>query len=455
MQNSQCQAGARLKSADIALNHPQRSSVRAKSSFAFVSPHDPQDWFRNIGPMSLPVVEGAVSPPTTCVEMMNSARVQMLAEVARVEAAMPSPVIKMEDTPPPPPVTGANCAPVGDATLRALRGSSQGHRLGGLQPTGSSVNTVSRALTAPVSASLKRPYKDADEGSKNDKGTKRHKHGYYTKVLSLGQAPTPNPDTKYLTSLLQNRTLTLCLQPPLKKGELIGIPKTHEFRISQAGLIQHETLSALGYPRALPLSLHDQDICGGDGPIMRTVRGQLLEDVWSGLSKQMKFGFARQLHNLLSKMRTQANPAGNMVGSVHSGQYTLLLDKHAEHTYYAIRTKPTQKQFMALLMSTLYDTVPNQVAQALISQFRTSYDTVLTHGALCPRNIVVCNDTIAWIVGWDCAGHYPAWWEYVRFFEARTAEKNSDWYGYARDIFDDEFTTELAAYQGLGRCQQP
>ncbi|KAJ4124422.1 hypothetical protein NW754_000119 [Fusarium falciforme] len=404
--------------------------------------------------MSLPVVEGAASPPTTCVEMMNSARAQMLAEVARVEAAIPPSVIKIEDSPPPPPpVTGANCAPVGDASLRALRGSSQGHVLGGLQRAGSSANIGPRALTAPVSASLKRPHRDTDGGAKNDKGIKRHKSGYYTKVLSLGQAPSPNPDTKYLMSLLQNRTITLCLQPPLKKGELIGTPGTHEFRISQAGLIQHEALSALGYTRALPLSLHDQDICGGDGPIMRTVRGQLLEDVWSGLSKQMKFGFVRQLHHLLSKMRTQGK--GNTVGSVHSGQYTLLLDKHAEHTYYAIRTKPTQKQFMALLMSTLYNTVPNQVAQALISQFRTSYDTVLTHGALCPRNIVVCNDTIAWIVGWDCAGHYPAWWEYVRFFEARTSEENSDWYSYARDIFDDEFTAELAAYQGLGRCQQP
>ncbi|KAM0420912.1 hypothetical protein ACHAPT_011301 [Fusarium lateritium] len=407
--------------------------------------------------MSLPVVVGTGTPPTTCVEMMNSARAQMLAEVARVEAAMPPPVVKIEDSP-PPPVTGANCAPVGDASLRALRGSSQGHGLRGLRPTdSSSVNIGTRALTAPASASLKRPHGDADNGAKNDKATKRQrqKSDYYAKVLSLGQAPSPNPDTKYLMSLLQNRTLTLCLQPPLKKGELISMPRTHEFRISEAGLIQHETLSALGYTRALPLSLHDQDICGGDGPIMRTVRGQLLEDVWSGLSKQMKFGFARQLRNILSKMRNQAKTPGTKVGSVHSGQYTLLLDKHAEHTYYAIRTKPTQKQFMALLMSTLYDTVPNQVSQALISQFRTSYDTVLTHGALCPRNIVVCNDTIAWIVGWDCAGHYPAWWEYARFFEARTAEENSDWYNYAQDIFDDEFTVELAAYQGLGRCQQP
>lgn len=138
--------------------------------------------------MSLPVVEGATSPPTTCVEMMNSARAQMLTEVARVEAAMPPPVIKIEDSPPPPPpVTGANCAPVGDASLRALRGSSQGHVLGGLQRAGSSANIGPRALTASVSASLKRPHRDTDGGAKNDKGIKRHKSGYYTKVLSLGQ----------------------------------------------------------------------------------------------------------------------------------------------------------------------------------------------------------------------------------------------------------------------------
>ncbi|UKZ78424.1 hypothetical protein TrVFT333_006164 [Trichoderma virens FT-333] len=58
------------------------------------------------------------------------------------------------------------------------------------------------------------------------------------------------------------------------------------------------------------------------------------------------------------------------------------------------------------------------------------------------------------ILGWDSGGWYPEWWEYVKFFEARTAPENQDWYDYARDIFVETFPNELVAYQGIARCQR-
>lgn len=270
-------------------------------------------------------------------------------------------------------------------------------------------------------------------------------------------APLPDDSTHYLTSLLRNRNLNLCLQAaPNKKNDAPGKPKTYTFLISNAGMVQHEKLSMLGHTRVLPLSLHDQDISSSDGAITRTVIGELLEDVWPRLTKSDKYSYARQLRNLLHKMRNESKQGPNYpLGSIESGTYSLLQDKHPDHTYYAIRPSPSQKQFMALLMSTLYESVPKAVAKALITQFRNDYPSVLTHGALCPKNIVVSNNTISWILGWDCAGQYPVWWEYARFFEARTTEANSDWYSYAAEIFEDEFPAELAAYQGIARCQQP
>ncbi|KAF4977400.1 hypothetical protein FZEAL_6064 [Fusarium zealandicum] len=422
--------------------------------------------------MSLSVL-GTDVPPTACVEMMNPERAQMLAEAAEEEASKPAPVVKIESSP-PLPASGANCNPVGDASLRASRALQDNQRRKGVQSTpdasgqGSALplkpttalmqhgETLAALFTPSSSISLKRPLSAVDGGAKNGKGKNRkaQKGLYYTKVLSLGPAPVPDQDTKYLMSLLRNRTLTLCLQPYVKKG-CVSVVKTYDFRISQAGLVLHETLSPLGHTRAFPLSLHDADISASDGTISRIVRGELLEDIWPSLNKQLKYQFARQLRTLLNKMRSTATGHKTRVGSVHSGPYSLFLDKHAEHTYYAIRRQPGQNEFMALLMSTLYDTVPMEVAQALISQFRTDYRTVLTHGALCPRNIVVCNDAITWILGWDCAGDYPAWWEYARFFEARTSDANRDWYSYAADIFDDVYPAELAVYQGLARCQQP
>ncbi|KAM0250263.1 hypothetical protein ACHAP5_002322 [Fusarium lateritium] len=407
--------------------------------------------------MSLPGLDESVLP-TAHVETMNPARAQMLTNAAQEELANPAPTIKIED----PSlsalcITGANLSILGDASLRASRGS----QISQVSPMASNPNlaTGSRGLREsmpPAGGSVKRSASVLVDEAKGNKKKKQKTNEFYTQIQSLGHAPRPDENTRYLTSLLRNRTLTLCLQSTVKKGGTLNKPKIYDFRISQAGLVQHDKLSTLNFTRALPISLHDQNVDGSEGAVSSTIVGELLEDVWPRLNKNEKYGFARQLRNIIRKMRqgSKTGPDATL-GSVESGQYSLLQDKHPDHTYYAIRKDPKQKQFMALLMSTLYETVPKPVATALVSQFRVDYPVVLTHGALCPRNIVVSNNTIAWILGWDCAGSYPAWWEYARFFEARTIEENSDWYDYAVDIFEDEYPAELAAYQGIARCQQP
>ncbi|KAF5716307.1 aminoglycoside 3 phosphotransferase choline kinase [Fusarium globosum] len=406
------------------------------------------------GPASGPSV-----PPAPDVTAMNPERVQMLAEAPREKSPKPPLHIKREGSLAPFKVTGANGDALGDWSNRSSRGSQK-------SDGGSFKRSISELM---MEAKEKRVKQD-----KKPRITPAAK--YYTDVhpLGLGKqegkpsqpgsqaliecvAPMPDDSTQYLTSLLRNRNLNLCLQAaPTKKNDAPGKPKTYTFLISNAGMVQHERLSMLGHTRALPLSLHDQDISSSDGAITRTVIGELLEDVWPRLTKSDKYMYARQLRNLLHKMRRESMQKPNFpLGSIESGTYTLLQDKHPDHTYYAIRPSPNQKQFMALLMSTLYESVPKAVSKALISQFRVDYPSVLTHGALCPKNIVVSNNLISWILGWDCAGQYPVWWEYARFFEARTSEANSDWYSYAAEIFDEEFPAELAAYQGIARCQQP
>lgn len=152
-------------------------------------------------------------------------------------------------------------------------------------------------------------------------------------------------------------------------------------------------------------------------------------------------------------------PAGSVpqLGSVGSGQYSLLLDKHQNSTYWAIRETPTHETFVAFLISSFEPSVPKAVAAALAHQLanRAPAPAILSHGEICPRNIIVDNNRLLHVTGWDCAGWYPEWWDYVKFFEARTSDKNSDWYEYAGEIFAEEFPNELAAYQGIVRCQMP
>ncbi|EWG52441.1 hypothetical protein FVEG_11190 [Fusarium verticillioides 7600] len=336
------------------------------------------------GPVPEPA-SGPSVPPAPDVTAMNPERIRMLAEAPREKSPKPALFVKREGSLPPFMKTGANGDALGDWSNRSSRGSQK--------PDGGSFKRSISELM--MEAKEKRVQKD-----KKPKIT--HAAKYYTDVQPLGHAPLPDDSTQYLTSLLRNRNLNLCLQAaPSKKNDAPGKPKTYTFLISNAGMVQHEKLSMLGHTRALPLSLHDQDISSSEGAITRTVIGELLEDVWSRLTNSEKYMYARQLRNLLHKMRNESKQgAGFPLGSIESGPYTLLQDKHPDHTYYAIRPSPNQKQFMALLMSTI-------------------------------------------------------WWEYARFFEARTSEANSDWYSYAAEIFEEAFPAELAAYQGIARCQQP
>ncbi|KAF4333680.1 aminoglycoside 3 phosphotransferase choline kinase [Fusarium beomiforme] len=389
----------------------------------------------------LPPALGESVPHAADVSIMNPERAQMLAEGLREESPEAARGIKTEEGIVPFRATGANGDALGDPSLRASRGSQR-----------SDADSLKRSISELITeAKVKVRGEHKDKKPKIGPGNQ-----YYKDVQTLGPAPWPDDSTHYLTSLLRNRTLNLVLQAaPNKKNDVPGAPKKYIFTISNAGVVKHEELSMIGYTRALPLSLHDQSISASDGAITRTVIGELLEDVWHKLTDNEKYMYARQLRNLLHKMRCESKEGPlSHLGSIDSGNYSLLQDKHPEHTYYAIRRRPNQKEFMALLMSTLYDSVPKSVAKALISQFRTDYPSVLTHGALCPKNIVISNNNIIWILGWDCAGQYPVWWEYARFFEARTNEANSDWYDYAAEIFAEEFPAELAAYQGVARCQQ-
>ncbi|CEI63129.1 unnamed protein product [Fusarium venenatum] len=406
-----------------------------------------------------PPGSGEFLPLAIDVETMNPARARMLTRMSSEDARnrTPSPEVRTErgyTAGLGPLRSGANSGALGNRPRRIPRSSQQ--------PEGSRVASTSwpdaglprlQENINPNNPSLpKRPFSPTvkHENGYREKKPKLSTSRYYPDVETLGPAPRPDSDTLYLTSLLRNRDLFITLHTDNVK------PKTHQFRISQAGLVQHEKLSLIAHTRALPLFSQDLATSSNDGKLSQTIVGELLEDIWPRLSKHEKYQYARQLRNILQKLRSHEKaPPGGTFGSIKSGPYGLILDKHQNHTYFAVRVDPDQQQFMALLMSTLYSTVPTQVSKALMRQFRTDYPSVLTHGNLCPRNIIVANNTIAWILGWDCAGHYPVWWEYAKFFEARTMEENSDWYEYADQIFVDEYPVELAAYQGIARCQQP
>ncbi|KAI5457444.1 hypothetical protein BGZ63DRAFT_78614 [Mariannaea sp. PMI_226] len=363
---------------------------------------------------------------------MNPERIAMLERAAEEEAARPLLGSMKQENTSPPPASGANCAPVGDASLRAQRRAFDVPQVDTMAPhpsedanfgpkplqqnTGDSrprslikvVRVVPSGLadeplvevsTKGFKSSLKRPYAEFDR--EGDVPSSRPQNNS-RQTLDLGPAPTPNNDTRILTTLLHHQDLVLSVQSH-ESLEHVST-KVYKLQISRAGLRHHEMLEHFKSLHVLPLSIRDPDTSIIDGVIHRTVEGELLEDLWYRSPKKVKHEYAKQLRTIVDSMRqiTTSNQ-----GSAQAGKFTLLLDKHTRHTYYAIRPAGTGRPsqlFLAFLLSSMYGTVPKRVAQALVRQIKTKGRQVLSHSAICPRNIVVRHGKIEWVIGWDCAG---------------------------------------------------
>ncbi|EHK18400.1 uncharacterized protein TRIVIDRAFT_68424 [Trichoderma virens Gv29-8] len=274
---------------------------------------------------------------------------------------------------------------------------------------------------------------------------------------SFPPPPPTNIHTIYLESLITPRCLLLTIKS--RRGDGSQAILTQYRSISNAGLLLVNAIQARLDLPVLQLPAPNEV----EGSLERVIQGDLLETVWCDITPEAKYAYARQLRHILNNMRSGMNPihadsttsgTRSMLGSAMSGPFSLMLDQHVQNTYWAVRVEPTCRQFVAFLASSFVQSVPTQVTDALKCQFRSDYNIRFTHGELSPKNIIVQNSKIVCILGWDSGGWYPEWWEYVKFFEARTAPENQDWYDYARDIFVETFPNELVAYQGIARCQR-
>ncbi|KAF7549546.1 hypothetical protein G7046_g8309 [Stylonectria norvegica] len=423
------------------------------------------------------LTEVAQESPTTTIPgkergptIMNPERERMLAQIAREEAAIPPVAVKLEK-PPPPPVSGANCAPVGRASSGAPNGSAPtpirdggdlplvgGRTLRGRvipfsQPVNGQTSMMPLPPPPPLGGSLKRPASVVVSSGGGGPQKKKKKKNPATplpqkalEIPRLPPAPHPNEHTRYLESLLRTQHLDILLHTVKEEGA--DPRKLIERRISRAGLLQADEMSLIQGLHAVPISR--EGATSATNTLRLKMEGVILEDLWPRLGKDEKSHYAAQLRKIVNRMRSE-NSTGKArsLGSINAGRYSLVLDKHPDHTYYAVRSGLESSDFTAFLLSSFYESVPPTVQKALISHLSSKSRLVIAHGELSPRNIVVNNGGIVGILGWDCSGWYPDWWEYVKFFEARTLEDNDDWYDYASQIFTDEYPKELAAYQGI------
>jgi thiamine kinase-like enzyme len=83
------------------------------------------------------------------------------------------------------------------------------------------------------------------------------------------------------------------------------------------------------------------------------------------------------------------------------------------------------------------------LTEVSLEHSKRTYRTVLTHGDLVPRNIIVRKDRIAVIIDWEMAGWFPEYWEYTRaWVSSWDAQEWRDMLGVIMDVYDSELETE-------------
>ncbi|GAB0139162.1 hypothetical protein EsDP_00007375 [Epichloe bromicola] len=178
---------------------------------------------------------------------------------------------------------------------------------------------------------------------------------------------------------------------------------------------------------------------------MDYIQGQPLDKLWPDMSVDQKKSIARQLREVVEKMRS-VPPPPHIIGACDG---TEIRDTRQYFTYHSPPCHD-EKSFNDFLLAALYEHTPSLVRAAFSRRLRTHHRVVFSHCDLTPRNILVQDGKIKGLVDWEDSGWYPEYWEFVKFFQ-RPADK--DWKQYAEDIFPELYHDELVDFIAISKWQ--
>ena len=267
-------------------------------------------------------------------------------------------------------------------------------------------------------------------------------------------APPVTPDHLSLREFLRVRPLRIRMSTNEGLKMMLGT-------ISGVNLIMNEIVRVRSRLPVLRLPLYEDlepPLGLLDPGVFHAVNGNLLEDVWSSMSTATKDRIADQLRGLVQQIRmvpqSVSNPGLPRLGSLFDGDKALVIDQREMGKFWDTCTMPAQSDFIGFVMANnLGSHCPPIIADRLAAQLRRPARVVFCHGALGPRNIIVERDEVVAIIGWEGAGWYPEWWEYVKAYDSDTniGPENDDWYDYIDKIFGTPYDEEWDAYTAAMR----
>ncbi|KAF2187218.1 hypothetical protein K469DRAFT_686390 [Zopfia rhizophila CBS 207.26] len=176
--------------------------------------------------------------------------------------------------------------------------------------------------------------------------------------------------------------------------------------------------------------------------------GVSLNRIWGNLTSNKKSHVRDQLNHAFTKLR--GLPIPSKEGCLGGG--TSVVCK-ASHRFTKTSSSPiiNEAQFNDFLLDDSW-LDPARV-DYLRASLPSGHRIVLTHGDLCPLNILVESEdapNITGIVDWETGGGYPEYWEYVNAFRS-SFEGQDDWYRFLPEEGIGRFFDEYARYRVIGR----
>ncbi|KAF1993678.1 kinase-like protein [Amniculicola lignicola CBS 123094] len=173
------------------------------------------------------------------------------------------------------------------------------------------------------------------------------------------------------------------------------------------------------------------------------IPGIPLDRIWGNLSLDKKHHVREQLNRYFTELRRL--PVPSKEGYLGGGMSPIC---KGGHRFRKVSSMPiaNNAQFNNFLLDDSW--LERARLDYLRGSLPSNYQIVMTHGDLCPLNILVeSEDTlnITGIVDWETGGAYPEYWEYINAFRSSFIGKD-DWCLYLPESSIGKFFDEYARY---------
>lgn len=180
---------------------------------------------------------------------------------------------------------------------------------------------------------------------------------------------------------------------------------------------------------------------------MSFISGIPLDRIWGNLTSQKKCLVRKQLNYLFIELRRLPIPSNE--GYLGGGTPQICKAGHR----FKKTSSPiaSEAQFNDFLLDDSW-LEPAQLDYLRMS-LPSDHPIVMTHGDVCPLNILVESEDamdIAGIIDWETGGAYPEYWEYVNAFKS-SFNSQGDWCLYLPEAGIGRFFNEYARHCIIGR----